>query len=123
MYGGFYRGYWGYPSVYGPTYYQAPVEHDPTLGIDYTNVTNVVMKQIEFGLIVKGVLVAEVKDVGTFSPGAEIKHKFGLNPNVFPTPNELREVRSAEDHVRRRKPLEESAPAAYKDTMYGRPHE
>ncbi len=79
-----YRGYWGWPSVYGPTYYQPPVQNNPTLGIDYTNVTNVVMKQIEFGLIVHGNLVAEVKDVGTFSPGAEIKHKFGLNPNVFP---------------------------------------
>jgi hypothetical protein len=79
-----YGGYWGWPSVYGPMYYQAPVENNPSLGIDYTNVTNVTMKQIEFGLIVKGILVAEVKDVGTFSPGAEIKHKFGLSPNVFP---------------------------------------
>jgi hypothetical protein len=81
---GVYGGYWGWPSVYGPTYYQAPVEHDPTLGIHYVNVTNQVMKQIEFGLIVRGELVAEVKDVGTFSPGADIKHKFGLSPNVFP---------------------------------------
>jgi hypothetical protein len=79
-----YGGYWGWPSVYGPTYYQAPVEGNPTLGIDYVNVTGVVMKQIEFGLIVRGDLVAEVKDVGTFSPGAEIKHEFGLSPNVFP---------------------------------------
>lgn len=82
--GPYYRGYWGWPSVYGPTYYQAPVANNPTLGVDYVNVTNVVMKQIEFGLIVRGALVAEVKDEGTFSPGAEIKHKFGLNPNVFP---------------------------------------
>jgi len=79
-----YGGYWGWPSVYGSMYYQAPVENNPTLGIDYTNVTHGVMKQIEFGLLVKGSLVAEVKDVGTFSPGAEIKHKFGLSPNVFP---------------------------------------
>jgi len=80
-----YRGYWGWPSVYGPMYYQPPVaQANPTLGIDYANATNVVMKQIEFGLIVRGALVAEVKDIGTFSPGAEIKHKFGLNPNVFP---------------------------------------
>jgi hypothetical protein len=76
--------YWGWPSVYGPTYYQYPVEGEPTLAIDYANATTVVMKQIEFGLVVRGSLVAEVKDVGTFSPGAEIKHKFGLNPNVFP---------------------------------------
>jgi hypothetical protein len=81
---GVYGGYWGWPSVYGPTYYQPPIEHDPTLGIHYVNVTQNVMKQIEFGLIVRGELVAEVKDVGTFSPGAEIRHKFGLSPNVFP---------------------------------------
>jgi hypothetical protein len=80
-----YGGYWGWPSVYGPSYYQpAYTSESPTLGIDYTNVTHGVMKQIEFGLIVKGSLVAEVKDVGTFSPGAEIKHKFGLSSNVFP---------------------------------------
>jgi hypothetical protein len=42
------------------------------------------MKQIEFGLIVRGSLVAEVKDIGTFSPGAEIKHKFGVSSNIFP---------------------------------------
>ena len=28
--------------------------------------------------------MAEVRDVGTFSPGAEIKHKFGISTNVFP---------------------------------------
>ncbi|MBV8197007.1 MAG: hypothetical protein JO263_02640 [Candidatus Eremiobacteraeota bacterium] len=76
--------FWGWPSVYGPTYYQYPVQGEPTLGIDYVNATSVVMKEIEFGLIVRGNLVAEVKDIGTFSPGAEIKHKFGLSPNVFP---------------------------------------
>ncbi len=78
--------YWGWPSVYGYgySYYQYPVQNNPTLGIDYHNATNVVMKDIEFGLVVRGELVAEVRDVGTFSPGAEIKHEFGLNPNVFP---------------------------------------
>lgn len=83
-YGYGYGRYWGWPSVYGPTYYQYPVEREPTLAIDYLNRTDVVMKEIEFGLVVRGELVAEVKDVGTFSPGAEIKHEFGLNPNVFP---------------------------------------
>jgi hypothetical protein len=81
---GYYGRYWGWPSVYGPTYYQYPVQGEPTLGIDYVNVTSVVMKEIEFGLVVRGDLVAEVKDVGTFSPGAEIKHEFGISPNVFP---------------------------------------
>jgi hypothetical protein len=77
--------YWGWPSVYGYNYYQYPVHNQsPTLGIDYSNATQAVMTDIEFGLVANGRLVAEVRDVGTFSPGAEIKHKFGLNPNVFP---------------------------------------
>lgn len=76
--------YWGWPSVYGPSYYQYPVANNPTLGIDYVNETSVVMKDIEFGLVANGQLVAEVRDVGTFSPGVEIKHEFGLNRNVFP---------------------------------------
>jgi hypothetical protein len=81
--------YWGWASVYGPTYYQYPVARNGTLGIDYMNVTSRVMKTIEFGLVARGQLVAEVRDVGTFSPGAEIKHEFGLNPNVFPLQTSL----------------------------------
>ncbi|HTU83894.1 MAG TPA: hypothetical protein VMF61_17350 [Candidatus Acidoferrales bacterium] len=77
--------YWGWGSVYGPSYYSArPVTSNASLGIDYHNNTNVVMKQVEFGLVVNGNLVAEARDVGTFSPGAEIKHVFGLNPGIFP---------------------------------------
>jgi hypothetical protein len=76
--------YWGWPSVYGYNYYQYPVNGNPTLSIDYKNATNVVMSHIEFGLVANGRLVAEVQDVGTFSPGAEIKHQFGLSRNVFP---------------------------------------
>ncbi|MBV8154373.1 MAG: hypothetical protein JO029_14520 [Candidatus Eremiobacteraeota bacterium] len=77
--------YWGWPTVYsGYSYYQYPVQGKPTLGIDYHNATTVTMKDIEFGLVAHGNLIAEVRDVGTFSPGAEIKHEFGLSPNVFP---------------------------------------
>jgi hypothetical protein len=80
--------YWG--SVYGYTYYQPPVTtSDPQLAIDYTNTSHQVMKEIEFGLIANGNLVAEVKDVGKFSPGVEIKHKFGLSHNVFPLQTSL----------------------------------
>jgi len=77
--------YWGWPSVYpGYTYYSYPVQGEPTLSIDYSNATSVVMSDIEFGLIAHGNLVAEVRDKGTFSPGAEIKHQFGISQNVFP---------------------------------------
>jgi hypothetical protein len=77
--------YWGWPSVYGPSYYSYPyATSNPSLAIDYHNNTQVTMSDIEFGLIARGDLVAEVRDKGTFSPGAEIKHEFGLSPNVFP---------------------------------------
>jgi len=80
---GYRGGYWGDP--YGMTYYQSPVTTAmPQLGIDYVNVSHKTMSEIEFGLVANGKLVAEVKDVGTFSPGAEIKHKFGISTNVFP---------------------------------------
>jgi hypothetical protein len=118
-----YGGYWGWGSVYGPMYYQAPIQNDPTLGIDYVNATSAVMKQIEFGLIVRGDLVAEVKDVGTFSPGAEIKHKFGLNPNVFPLQTSYAKCVplkiTFEDGTKWKNP---HLPA-YRASMYGRPHQ
>lgn len=80
---GYRGGYWGDP--YGFTAYQPPVTTAmPQLGIDYVNISQKTMSEIEFGLVVNGRLVAEVRDVGTFSPGAEIKHKFGISTNVFP---------------------------------------
>jgi hypothetical protein len=75
--------YWTDP--YGFQYSQlAPGPGTGTLSIDYTNVTNKVMTTIDFGLIARGKLVAEVRDVGKFSPHIEIKHQFGLDRNVFP---------------------------------------
>ncbi|HUN29448.1 MAG TPA: hypothetical protein VMV65_06555 [Alphaproteobacteria bacterium] len=83
---GFYPGrayYWGDP--YGYRFYQPPVATaNPTLNIDFTNITDKVMTTVEWGLVANGRLVAEARDVGTFSPGAEIKHQYGLSPNVFP---------------------------------------
>jgi hypothetical protein len=75
--------YWRDP--YGFRYAQpAIVSTNGTLYLDYMNVGHGAMKTIDFGLVANGRLVAEVRDVGTFTPGAEIKHQFGLNPNVFP---------------------------------------
>ncbi len=72
-------------NVYGYTYYQpAYASSAPSLSIDYTNISSKTMREIEFGLIARGELIAEVKDIGTFTTGAEIKHQFGLSPNVFP---------------------------------------
>jgi len=121
-YGPYYRGYWGWPSVYGPAYYQAPVENNPTLGIDYVNVTHAVAKQIEFGLIVKGSLVAEVKDVGTFSPGAEIKHKFGLSQNVFPLQTSYSKCVPLKITFEDGSHWKNPHLPAYRASMYGKPH-
>lgn len=77
------RGYWG--DAYGARYYQPPVTTtNPQLAIHYKNISPKTMQSVEFGLIANGMLKAEVRDVGTFTTGAEIKHKFGLSPNVFP---------------------------------------
>ncbi len=120
---GAYGGYWGWPSVYGPTYYQPTVSHNPTLGIDYTNATNVVMKQIEFGLIVKGSLVAEVKDVGTFSPGAEIKHEFGITANVFPIQTSFAKCVPLKITFVDGSHWKNPHLPAYHASMYGHPHQ
>lgn len=74
--------YWH--DVYGYRFLEPPITNNPTLSIDYFNVSPKVATEVEFGLVARGHLVAEVRDVGTFSPNAEIKHTFGLNPNVFP---------------------------------------
>jgi hypothetical protein len=75
--------YWGDPYGYG--FYQPPITtSSPTMYVDFTNITHKVMKTVVWGLVANGRLVAEAKDVGTFSPGAEIKHKYGISENVFP---------------------------------------
>ena len=82
-------GYWGaarwWWDPYGTRFYApASTSANAWLGIDYVNVSSKTMHTIEFGLVANGVLKAEVRDVGTFSPNAEIKHRFPLSPNVFP---------------------------------------
>lgn len=75
--------YWG--DVYGARYYQPPVTTtNPELAIHYKNISPKTMHQIEFGLVANGILKAEVRDVGTFSSGVHIKHRFGISANVFP---------------------------------------
>ena len=74
--------YWN--DVYGRGFVQPTYTNNPTLAIHYVNITTKVIKSVEFGLVARGALVAEVRDVGTFSPGADIKHRFGISQNVFP---------------------------------------
>jgi hypothetical protein len=76
-------GPWGDP--WGATFVQPPVTTTmPQLGIDYTNISHKTMSEIEFGLVANGVLLAEVRDVGTFTPNSKIQHRFGISANVFP---------------------------------------
>ena len=78
-------GPYNWVDPYGFQYSQfPPTATSGTLSIDYMNVSTRTMTTIDFGLVARGRLVAEVRDVGKFSPKAEIKHQFGLDPNVFP---------------------------------------
>lgn len=54
------------------------------LGITYTNDAPVAAKEIQFGLVSRGTLIAVSKDDGTFSSGVKIDHEFSLDPEVFP---------------------------------------
>ena len=77
------RGYWG--DVYGGSFYSPPITTtNPQMAVDYMNITHKTMTEIEFGLVANGVLKAEARDVGTFSPNAEIKHKYGIPASTFP---------------------------------------
>ncbi len=68
--------------------YNPPVMLDPpimprlNLAVDYVNQTASVIRSIEFGLVSRGHLLAEVQDIGTFSPAAQISHDFRV-PNVW----------------------------------------
>lgn len=80
---GWYGGRWADP--WGGMYYQpSTTTANPQLAIDYKNVSPKVMTEIQFGLVANGILKAEVRDVGKFSPHAEIKHKFGIPGSTFP---------------------------------------
>ncbi len=82
------HGRYSWNDPYGRRYYQPPISttssSHPELSIDFVNTGSMPIKDIDFGLVAKGYMVAEVRDVGTFAPGVEIKHRFGLNQNVFP---------------------------------------
>ena len=57
---------------------------DGFLAIDYTNQAPVAAKEIDFGLVARGSLIAAAKDVGTFSPGVLIQHEFVVSSEIFP---------------------------------------
>jgi hypothetical protein len=77
-----------YYDPYGYNYYQPPTSTTANLFIDYTNISHKTMNSIEFGLAQSGVVIAEVKDTGKFSPGAEIKHRFAMGNSLLPLTNQ-----------------------------------
>lgn len=54
------------------------------LAVEYTNDARKTAREIDFGLVSRGSLIALAKDVGTFSRGVRINHEFSLDPEVFP---------------------------------------
>ncbi|HET9030580.1 MAG TPA: hypothetical protein VFN49_10400 [Candidatus Aquilonibacter sp.] len=84
--GAFYGAWYGpwYGPWYGAWTYPVPLPPTATLTVHYVNRTDKPMRTIDFGLMANGFLVARVRDVGTFSPGIEIKHELPLDTNVFP---------------------------------------
>ncbi|MHB8198437.1 MAG: hypothetical protein ACYDGW_09235 [Vulcanimicrobiaceae bacterium] len=54
------------------------------LAIDFRNISQMPMKEIDFGLVARGYMVAAVRDAGTFSPGVLIQHRFDVSREIFP---------------------------------------
>ena len=66
--------------LYGRTYVQPGM---PTsVMVHYTNDGELAAKTIEFGLVVDGRIRSELRDVGSFARGAEIRHSLGVNRDV-----------------------------------------
>ena len=70
-------GYWHYSPTYFPSW-------DAFLTISYKNKAELVAKEIDFGLVAGGSLIAVTKDVGKFSPGVTIDHEFVVSREIFP---------------------------------------
>lgn len=54
------------------------------LAITYVNRNTQPAKEVDFGLVSRGSLIAVANDAGTFSPGASIAHEFAVSPEIFP---------------------------------------
>lgn len=70
------------PEYYTPRYTQVPgttKTANASLTIDYVNGSAKAIKDVDFGLMARGHWVAEVRDEGTFSPGARVNHTLELS--------------------------------------------
>ncbi len=59
-------------------------EEDSYLKIFFRNTGAAVVREVDFGLVARDELVDKVKDVGTFSSGVLIEHKFKVSRDIFP---------------------------------------
>lgn len=55
-----------------------------SISIDFTNVGTQPATAVDFGLVVSTVLVAEMRDTGTFTPGAHVSHTLGISAAALP---------------------------------------
>jgi hypothetical protein len=79
-------------------------EEDSYLKIHFRNTAGVVAEEVDFGLVARNDLVEKIKDVGTFSPGVLIQHKYKVSRSIFPLRTALPycavlRVRYADGHV------------------------
>ena len=100
---------WLWNDPYGFAFYQPPfATTNPAMYVDFTNVTTHVMTSVVWGLVANGRLVAEARDIGTFSPGAKIQRAYGISINAFPLQTALPQCVALEvtfqDGARRRNP-------------------
>ena len=65
--------------VYKRRVYQPPAaDSKPALLVAFVNTSPVAIANIEFGLVSRGTLIAQVRDVGSFLPGVESKRRYGV---------------------------------------------
>ena len=73
-----------YFDQYGNIFNRVAPGRPSTLEIHYVNINALTASEIDFGLVARNVLVAQVTDAGTFSPGILIDHEFDIPHEVFP---------------------------------------
>ena len=79
-----YYNYWDNGSLYyNPTVF-AP---KPLLSIAFINQSARAIEEVQFGVFSGDTLLAKVRDLGHFAPGATIRHDLPLSGYVFPLPS------------------------------------
>jgi len=77
----------GHPWIdpYGEYHGAAPFPYtEGFLEVAYTNDASKTAKEVDFGLVSRGALIALAKDVGSFASGVRIDHEFSVDPEIFP---------------------------------------